>query len=192
VQDIASGRSVDVDTVFRIASMTKAFTALTVLSLRDGGLIRLDAAAEDSVPEMRAWPYPTQDSPRIRVRDLLHHNAGFISDDPWGDRQNPMTEADFRALLHAGVPFSRPPGTAMEYSNLGYALLGRIVASVTGRPFAEVVADTLLRPLGMTASGFEPGEVPADKGGWATDGPRRPGSENLTCPMAPSAPWMTC
>jgi CubicO group peptidase (beta-lactamase class C family) len=139
-----------------------AFTNLVNHAQAEVYAVMGDEAAEDYVPEMRTWSYPTQDSPRIRVRDLLHHTAGFVTDDPWGDRQNPMTEADFTALLHAGVPFSRPPGTAMEYSNLGYALLGRVVASVTGRPFAEVVADTLLRPLGMTASGFEPGDVPAD------------------------------
>ncbi len=161
VQEVPAGREVHADTVFRIASMTKAFTAPTVLKLRDDGLLRLDALAEDVVPEMLGWRYPTLDSPRFRVRDLLHHTAGLVTDDPWGDRQNPMTEAEFSALLREGVSFSRPPGTAMEYSNLGYALLGRIIANVTGRPFAEVVGDTLLRPLGMASSGFEPEAFPS-------------------------------
>ena len=69
VQDLSSGRPVTADTLFRIASMTKAFTALTVLKLRDNGRLRLDALAEEYVPEMRGWKYPTEDSPRIRVRD---------------------------------------------------------------------------------------------------------------------------
>jgi serine-type D-Ala-D-Ala carboxypeptidase/endopeptidase len=161
VQDTETGTPVGADTVFRIASMTKAVTALTVLKLRDDGWLRLDALAEEYVPQMRGWRYPTPDSPRIRVRDLLHHTAGLVTDDPWADRQNAMSEADFTDLLARGVPFSRPPGTAMEYSNLGYAILGRVVSSVCGRPYAAVVADTLLHPLGMASSGFEPAVLPA-------------------------------
>ena len=161
VQDINSGNPVGADTVFRIASLTKALTALTVLKLRDDGLLQLEAPAEDYVPAMRAWHYPTLDSPRIRVRDLLHHTAGLVTDDPWGDRQNAMSEADFTALLERGVPFSRPPGTAMEYSNLGYAILGRIISRVCGRPYAAVIAEALLRPLGMMSTSFDPSQVPA-------------------------------
>ena len=86
VQDLESRRPVTADTLFRIASMTKAFTALTALKLRDDGSVRLDALAEEYVPELRGWKYPTDDSPRIRVRDLLNHVAGFVTDDPWGDR----------------------------------------------------------------------------------------------------------
>ncbi|MFN0183246.1 MAG: serine hydrolase domain-containing protein [Aquabacterium sp.] len=163
VQDIESRRPVTVDTLFRIASMTKAITAMTVLKLRDDGRLQLDALAETYVPEMRGWAYPTLDSPRIRVRDLLNHTAGFVTDDPWGDHQTPLPDAAFTQLLRDGLPFSRPPGTAMEYSNLGYALLGRIVANATGRPYADVVADTLLRPLGMDASGFRFDAAPAER-----------------------------
>src|ERR1700678_2138396 len=99
VQDLESNRPVTPNTLFRIASMTKAFTALTVLTLRDSGKLQLDAPAETYVPELRGWKYPTQDSPRIRVRDLLNHTAGFVTDDPWGDRQTPMREAEFSQLL---------------------------------------------------------------------------------------------
>ena len=93
VQDLESKRPVTRDSLFRIASMTKAFTALTVLKLRDEGRLRLDAPAADYVPELRTWKYPTDDSPQIRVRDLLNHVAGFVTDDPWGDRQTPLPEA---------------------------------------------------------------------------------------------------
>ena len=154
VQDLESKRPVTAETLFRIASMTKAFTALTILKLRDEGKLQLDAPAETYVPEMRDWKYPTQDSPRIRVRDLLNHTAGFVTDDPWGDRQTPLPEADFSSLLRAGVPFARAPQTAMEYSNLGFALLGRIITNVSGRPYAETITAALLQPLGMDASGF--------------------------------------
>jgi D-alanyl-D-alanine-carboxypeptidase/D-alanyl-D-alanine-endopeptidase len=154
VQDLESNRPVTPNTLFRIASMTKAFTALTVLTLRDSGKLQLDALAETYVPELRGWKYPTQDSPRIRVRDLLNHTAGFVTDDPWGDRQTPMRDAEFSQLLRDGVPFARAPATAMEYSNLGFALLGRVISNVSGHPYAETITHSLLQPLGMQASGF--------------------------------------
>jgi serine-type D-Ala-D-Ala carboxypeptidase/endopeptidase len=163
VQDLDGNRAVTPDTLFRIASMTKAFTALTVLKLRDDGKVRLDALAEQYVPELRGWRYPTADSPRIRVRDLLNHTAGFVTDDPWGDRQTPLPEAEFTRLLAAGVPFTRTPGTAFEYSNLGYALLGRIVTNVSKRPYADTIGHTLLQPLGMTSSGFHVEAVSLDR-----------------------------
>jgi CubicO group peptidase (beta-lactamase class C family) len=163
VQDTESARPVTADTLFRVASMTKAFTALTILKLRDDGLVRLDAAAAEYVPEMRAWKYPTDDSPPIRVRDLLSHAAGFVTDDPWGDRQTPLPEEDFTRLLRDGVPFTSAPGMRYEYSNLGYAILGRIVTNVSGRPYAETIARTLLQPLGMTSSGFAAEAAPREK-----------------------------
>jgi CubicO group peptidase (beta-lactamase class C family) len=160
VQDIDARRPVTPDSVFRIASMTKAFTALAVLGLRDAGRLSLEAHAEIYVPELRGWAYPTSDSPRIRVRDLLHHTAGFVTDDPWGDRQQPLPEAAFTAMLRHGPSFNQPPGMAYEYSNLGYAILGRIIANVSGEPYADHIARTLLQPLGMNASRFEVADVP--------------------------------
>lgn len=154
VRDLESNRPVDADTLFRIASMSKAFTALTVLKLRDDGRVRLDALAEEYVPELRGWTYPTADAPRIRVRDLLHHVAGFVTDDPWGDRQSPLPEAEFTRLLRDGVPFTRAPQLGYEYSNLGYALLGRVVANASRAPYADTIGRTLLQPLGMTSSGY--------------------------------------
>jgi CubicO group peptidase (beta-lactamase class C family) len=163
VQDLDSQRPVTADTLFRIASMTKAFTALTILKLRDDGRLRLDAPASEYVPEMRGWKYPTEDSPQIRVRDLLNHASGFVTDDPWGDRQTPLPESDFTQLLKAGVPFTSAPATRFEYSNLGFAILGRIVTNVSGKPYEATINRTLLQPLGMTASGFNAEAAPASQ-----------------------------
>jgi len=163
IAELESRRPVSADTLFRIASMTKAFTALTVLKLRDDGKLRLDAPAADYVPELRDWKYPTTDSPQIRVRDLLNHVAGFVTDDPWGDRQTPLPEEEFTRLLREGVPFTRVPETGYEYSNLGYALLGRIVTNVSHRNYAETITTTLLKPLGMDASGFTAEAAPLEK-----------------------------
>lgn len=149
------GEPVGPDTLFRIASMSKAFTALAILKLRDEGKLSLDDLAETHVPELARLTYPTADSPRIRVRDLLSHLGGFVTDDPWGDRQQVMTEAEFTALLEGGLPFTRAPQTAFEYSNLGYALLGRIVTNVAGRPYKDYIEQEIMRPLGMTSTGYD-------------------------------------
>jgi serine-type D-Ala-D-Ala carboxypeptidase/endopeptidase len=162
-QDLESRRPVTADTLFRIASMTKAFTALTLLKLRDDGRVQLDSLAEQYVPELHGWAYPTADSPRIRVRDLLNHVAGFVTDDPWGDRQTPLPEDEFTRLLREGVPFTRAPETAYEYSNLGFAIVGRIITNVSGHSYADTITRTLLRPLGMNASGFVAEAAPRER-----------------------------
>lgn len=158
-----AARPVTADSLFRIASMSKAFTALAILKLRDEGRLRLDDLAEQYVPEIRNWRYPTADSPRVRVRDLLAHVSGFVTDDPWGDRQQVMSEADFTRMLRDGMPFARAPQLQMEYSNFGYALLGRIVTNVSGRPYKDYIEQTIMRPLGMASTGYEIGESPLER-----------------------------
>ncbi|MBN8849003.1 MULTISPECIES: serine hydrolase domain-containing protein [unclassified Sphingomonas] len=163
VQDPATGAPVTADSSFRIASMSKAFTALAILKLRDAGKLSLDAPAERYVPEMANWRYPTRDSPRITVADLLHHVAGFVEDNPWGDRQQPLPEADFTALLKAGVAFARAPELKMEYSNLGYATLGRIVSNVSGMPYERYIRREIMAPLGMKSTGYDVAGLPQGK-----------------------------
>ncbi len=162
VQDIATKKPVTADSRFRIASMSKAFTAMAILKLRDADRLSLDAPAERYVPEMRGWKYPTADSRRVRVADLLHHNAGYVEDNPWGDRQQPLSEAGFTAMLKAGVPFAQAPGLRMEYSNLGYATLGRIVSNVSGMPYQAYIGREIMAPLGMTATGYDVLNGPQD------------------------------
>lgn len=161
VQSIEQPRPITAKTRFRIASMSKAFTALAILKLRDEGRLSLDDLAEKHVPQMRGWSYPTSDSPRIRVRDLLQHVAGFVTDDPWGDRQQSLSEAEFTRMIAAGVPWSRVGQSQHEYSNFGYALLGRIVTNVSGESYQHYIRRSILQPLGMTASGYEIRDVPA-------------------------------
>ncbi len=160
VQNLDDKSAVTADSRFRIASMTKAFTALAILKLRDDGKLRLDDLAEDHIPEMKGWVYPTKDSPRIRIRDLLHHVGGLVTDDPWGDRQQVLSQADFTKMIAAGVPFSRIPQSQHEYSNYGYALLGRIIANASGMAYTDYIQRTILTPLGMTSSGFDVTKTP--------------------------------
>jgi CubicO group peptidase (beta-lactamase class C family) len=149
----------DAGTVFRIASMTKSFTAATVLGLRDEGALRLDDLAQEYVAELRDLRLPSTDSPRPTIRNLLTMTAGFPTDDAWGDRQQSLDPAEFAALLRDGaVALGWAPGTRFEYSNLGYALLGKVIETVAGTGYADVVRERILVPLGMTQTGFEAGE----------------------------------
>ena len=86
-QDTQTRAPVTPDSLFRIASMTKSFTAMAVLKLRDGGKLSLDDPVSRYVPALADLPYPTKDSPAITVRHLLTHSEGFPEDNPWGDRQ---------------------------------------------------------------------------------------------------------
>jgi serine-type D-Ala-D-Ala carboxypeptidase/endopeptidase len=144
----------DADTVFRIASMSKSFTASAILLLRDSGLLALDDPAEKYVPELGSWEPVTPDAAKITIRNLLTMSAGFPTDDPWGDRQQGLPAADFSALLAGGMGFNWEPGTRFEYSNLGYAILGRIVSEASGTEYSQFVRTRLLAPLGMTRTGF--------------------------------------
>ncbi len=162
VQDTKTNTPVNADSVFRIASMSKQMVALAALKLRDAGKLELDAPAERYIPELAKLHYPTSDSPKILVRDLLSHAAGFVTDDPWGDRQLDMSEADFSRFVAAGVPFSRAPGMAYEYSNFGYALVGRLVTNTAHRNYADYVTGNLLEPLGMNATTFDIAKIPAE------------------------------
>ena len=162
-RELRSGAPVTTDSVFRIASMTKMVTALGILHLRDREQLSLDDTVESIIPELKSLCYPTRDSRRLRVRDLLSHSAGFVTDDPWGDRQLDMSEAAFSSFLAEGFPVARSPGIAYEYSNTGFAILGRIIANRAGEPYEVYMRRHFLAPLDMASSGWEMADLPADE-----------------------------
>jgi CubicO group peptidase (beta-lactamase class C family) len=106
--------------------------------------------------------------------------AGFPTDDPWGDRQQGLPLEEFASFLSGGVRFNWAPGTRFEYSNLGYAILGRVITAVTGMSYPDYIRHRLLRPLGMTRTGYEaeefevPGERTTGPGGTARGYRRTP------------------
>lgn len=157
--DRGDGRSPDADTVYRIASCTKSVTAATLMTLVADGALDLDAPVTDFVPAFRAVALPTPDSPVPTVRMLLTMSAGFPTDDPWADRQESITDDELDDVLRGGLLFDSVPGTRFAYSNLAYALLGRVVAVVTGRPYTQVASETVLRPLGLTDTVFRADEA---------------------------------
>ena len=163
VRELDGRAPVTPDTVFRIASMTKSFTALSILKLRDEGKLSLDDPVARYVPAAADLPYPTKDSPALTIRHLLTHSEGFPEDNPWGDQQLARSEETMHAWIRAGIPFSNAPGMAYEYSNFGFAILGQVVAKASGKRYDEYIRKEILEPLQMSASTFEASEVPRDR-----------------------------
>ncbi len=137
-------------TVYRIASMTKSFSAAATLLLRDEGVLRLDDAVAEHAPELAVLD--RFDSAPITIRDLLTMTSGLPTDDPWADRHLDLTDEEFDQIIADGPLFARPTGNTFEYSNLGYAVLGRVVVGASGRRIQDIISDRLLRPLGMDST----------------------------------------
>lgn len=144
--DLKKKHTVSCESMFRIASMTKSFTAMAILKLRDDNKLKLDDPIDLYIPDIKKLTLPL-DAPPITIRDLLIHSAGFPTDDPWADRKLQETEEQFLELLKKGVFFAHTPGTTYEYSNLGYTLLGYIIHKVTGMSYEEYINQYILQPL---------------------------------------------
>ena len=160
-RDHGAGGAIDADTVFRIGSLTKLFTGLAVLKLRDAGQLSLDDPVAQHLPEIAQVRYPTADSPRITIRHLVTHTSGLprLGKLDYFSRQEAVTEAELLAGLK-DLPLEAPPGEAQAYSNLGMSLAGVLIARVSGKPYRDYVTDELLTPLGMTSSVWDQQAVP--------------------------------
>jgi len=148
---------------FRIASMTKSFTAMAILKLRDNGQLHLSDPVAKYIPEMEKLQYPTSDSPPIDIENLLTMTAGFPEDNPWGDRQLEEPDQMLIELIDGGTSFSNPPSYQYEYSNTGYAILGNIISQVSGIPYQEYISTNILKPLGMNNTYWEFENVKEDQ-----------------------------
>ncbi len=137
--------------MFRIASMSKSFTAMAILKLRDEGKLRLDDKASMYIPELKNQGLTT-DAAAISIRDLLTHSAGFPEDNPWGDRQLEKTSQEFLAFIKKGIHFSTATGSSYEYSNVGFTMLGYIIEKVTGKNYGVYIKENIWKPLTMEAS----------------------------------------
>lgn len=161
--DISKKIPVTSSSLFRIASMSKSFAAMAILKLRDEGKLNLDDPAYYYIPELKSLKYPTADAPPITVRHLLTHGAGFPEDNPWGDRQLADNDKDLMEFIGRQISFSNPPGIAYEYSNLGFALLGKIITNVSGIRFQDYIRKNIWEPLGMKSTTYEYGDVTPDR-----------------------------
>lgn len=148
---------------FRIASMTKSFTAMAILKLRDEGELKLSDPVSKYIPEVASLEYLTEDAPTINIENLLTMTAGFPEDNPWGDRQLHKSDQMLIDLIVDGVSFSNPSSYDFEYSNTGYALLGGIVSRISGVPYQDYIRINILEPLDMKQTYWEYDNVPKEQ-----------------------------
>jgi len=163
LRDKTTNLPVNDDTIFHWASITKTFTAIGIVQLRDRGLISLDDPIVKYVPELRKVhnPYAAQTKTEaITIRQLLSHSAGFRAgtfpwggDQPWQPFEPPAWEQLVAMMPYTQLEFA--PGTKYGYSNPGYVYLGRVIEDVMGEPFETYVDKEILRPLGMTRAFFD-------------------------------------
>ena len=154
--DVESGRRHDPAARHRIGSITKTMTGLCVMALIDEGKLRLDDRLIDHITELSF----DGDGAAITVRHLLTHTSGIAMVNRREDIFDPNAlldsetrdDKDALALFPNGITLEVPPGTKWCYANLGFALLGEIVARIEGAPIAEVMARRVFAPLGMSNS----------------------------------------
>jgi D-alanyl-D-alanine carboxypeptidase len=172
-------------TAYRIASISKLFTATAILQLRDASKLRLDDPVSRWLPEFA----PTRvdpGSPVITVRHLLTHTSGLpreVEGTYWNDLKFPSREEMERVLNRMGVV--GPPETKWKYSNVALSLAGYVVEKASGEPYADYVARHILQPLGMSSTRVMP---PRDWPALATGyGRRVPGKPRLVKPYLDAA-----
>jgi CubicO group peptidase (beta-lactamase class C family) len=157
VAEIASKEPITPDTVFRIGSITKTFTAIAVLQLWEQGLVDLDAPANHYLRAFRLIPAKASFRPAT-VRHLLTHTAGVGYWRRLSDLLQPGVGSGVRAgrsvpsladYYRRGLPVEVEPGTKWVYSNHGFAALGQLVEDVSGQPLEHYLREHIFAPLGM-------------------------------------------
>lgn len=158
--DLETRRRTDDHTIYHWASITKTFTAIALMQLRDRGRLSLDDPAVRHVPELRLAHNPFGSIETVTLRHLLSHSAGFRNPTwPWGGDKpwHPYEPTEWSQLV-AMMPYTEvrfPPGSQYSYSNPGLIFAGRAIETLSGDDY-EVYADkNLLKPLGMHRSYFD-------------------------------------
>ena len=160
LQDRDTRKPVTEDTIFHWASITKTFTGIAILQLRDRGLLSLDDPVVKYLPELRQVRNPFGDMSQVTLRHLLSHSAGFRAGTwPWSEGKDwepfePPRYEQLRAMLpYTELLFA--PGSRFSYSNPGIVFLGRTIEVLTNEDYEVYVDKNVLRPLGMYRSFFD-------------------------------------
>ena len=159
-QDLATKRPVDEQTIFHWASITKTFTGVAIMQLRDRGLLSLDDPVVKYVPELRQVHSSFGDISQVTIRHLMTHSAGFRAGTwPWGGDQawHPFEPTRWEQVV-AMLPYTEllfKPGTKYSYSNPGVIFLGRIIELFSGDDYEVYITKNIFMPLGMTRSFFD-------------------------------------
>ena len=159
-QELATKRPVDEQTIFHWASITKTFTGVAIMQLRDRGLLSLDDPVVKYVPELRQVHSSFGDISQVTIRHLMTHSGGFRAGTwPWGGDQawHPFEPTRWEQVV-AMLPYTEllfKPGTKYSYSNPGVIFLGRIIELFSGDDYEVYVAKNIFMPLGMTRTFFD-------------------------------------
>lgn len=148
--DFSQKDTLSTQTAFQLASVSKQFTAMAIMILKERGKLRYEDSVQQFIPN---FPYKG-----ITIRQLLTHRSGlsnytYFSDKLWPDRKVFMNNEDVLGLMavHQPQPYY-PPNTHYDYSNTGYALLAAIVAKASGMPFARFMQQHIFGPLKMKST----------------------------------------
>src|SRR2546426_3203806 len=153
--------SVDPNTVFRIASISKTMTAIGVMQLRDRGLFELDDPVNKYLTKFTVEPPPG--GPDVTFRHLLTHTAGIgelprvadlVRREAWGMGKPRAAAADLGAVYRGTLRPETVAGAKWAYANHGFPVLGQLVEDISGRSFAEHMHEHLFAPLDMTSTGY--------------------------------------
>jgi CubicO group peptidase (beta-lactamase class C family) len=159
-QDLDTRRAVDGETIFHWASITKTFTGIAIMQLRDRGRLSLDDPIVKYVPEFRRVHNPYGDISQVTIRHMMTHSSGLRAPTwPWGGDQpwHPFEPTEWSQLV-AMLPYTQlnfAPGSKYSYSNPGVVFLGRIIEALSGDDYEMYVTKNILSPLGMHASFFD-------------------------------------
>ena len=152
---IRGREKVTMDSVFRIASITKLLTGAALLRLRDEGQLTLDDPLSRFLPEASSVTGPNGKPVVITMRQLCTHTSGLPRSVP-----NDISESGLRALLGRTRTVTQP-GTHTAYSNFGAGLVGLVIGKLSGRAYRDYVKDVFCTPLGMTRTAWSMNDVPA-------------------------------
>lgn len=153
-----TGHGPDGNVQYRIGSISKTFTAVLVMRLRDEGLLDLADPLEKHLPGTRVG--------EVTIAQLLSHTGGLGAETPgeWWERTPGSTRPELADVL-GEEPFRNVPGSRFHYSNPGYTLLGSVIEALRGRPWEEALRSEVLEPLGLDRTSAAPQAPHA--GGWA-------------------------
>jgi CubicO group peptidase (beta-lactamase class C family) len=151
VTNVDHPQPVDGDTLFRIGSTTKTFTGIVVMRLVEQGKLDLNSPVRNYLPALELADESV--AARVTVRQLLNHSAGWLGDDCAGVARGEDGLAKYVGAMRQ-LPQLTPLGQVFAYNNAAVNLAGYLVATVSGKPYEDVVQELLLGPLGLMHTGF--------------------------------------
>ena len=158
-KDLEGDESPSPDTLFRVASITKSFTATAIFMLRDRGLLNINDPLATHIPEF-ANAIPRKGTLEdVTLRRMMCHISGLScitpTGEPYWDSGNWPSMAEMLEVIDQ-TEVAIETDSAHKYSNLAYGLLGEVIARVSGQPYVDFVTSEILQPLGMDSTAFEP------------------------------------